>query len=446
MKVAILAHFQSFAPSYALAVGWYERARMLEHFGVDFDFFVAKNCPAGSYPHQRAVLKTIPGSRPFDFKVQEFTNQYLELLSPYDVVLTADLLYQRKGNFLAWNQAMRNASYQMKAWWLHWIHSSWTTRPGNINMKDPDHLRYTMMDRSFVVNLNSYEIKHVAQMYDTPEKNVRVCYNPKDPRVFFDFHPLSWRIIERLKLYEKDATMVFPHCSTRMDAKGIDTVIWVAAALKRAGLKVGLVFCNANARKVQKEIGDKHKMLEELGLVQDEDYMFTHGLDEWKPMPRKVIRDLMRISNIFTFASWRETTGNVFQEAQISDNLLVLNRNLPCLQELATKDPNRVVWLDTSYKTPGVRDGHTGDLQRVDYHPTPDKYFDQLVQTEILPKMRSRHHLWDFSFERIWESQFKPLLEEAYELSKASKPEGMARTEVTTMDAPPEYKGEEGRC
>lgn len=425
MKVAILSHFQGFAPGYALAVGWYERARVLEYygksFGIEFDFFTAKNCPEGCYPNQKAVLATVPGSKPFDYKVDIFTKQYLELLGSYDVVLTADIIYQRKGNFLAWNQAMRNASKHLKAWWCHWIHSSWTNRPSMLNLKDPDHLRYTMMDRSFLVYLNSYEIKQVATMYDTPEKNVRVVYNNKDPRVFFDFHPHSWTIVKQLSLFDKDVISVFPHCSTRMDAKGFDGVIAVIAALKRRGLKVGLVFCNANARKVQPEIMQKKQLMLKMGLHEGEDYMFTHDLDNWKPMPRKVIRDLMRISNIFTFASWRETTGNIFQEAQISGNLLVLNGNLPCLRELATKIPGKVVWLNTSYKTPGVRDGTTGDLQQVDYHPTPEEYFDHLIEHEIMPKLEDKHYQWDFSFERIWMTQFWPLLREAEELSNTTR-------------------------
>lgn len=424
MKVAVLTHFQGLAPSYALAVGWYERARLLEYygegFGVEFDFLTAKNCPEGCYPNQKSVLATVPGSKPFDYKVKVFTDQYLELLEPYDVVLTADIIYQRKGNFLAWNQAMRNASKHLKAWWCHWIHSSWTDRPQVLNTKDPDHLRYTMMDRSFLVYMNSYEVKHVAKMYDTAEKNIRVVYNNKDPRVFFDFHPHSWSIVRQLSLFDKDVITVFPHCSTRMDAKGFDGVVQVIAALKRYGLKVGMVFCNANARKVQPEIEEKRQLMKRMDLHEYEDYMFTHALDDWKPMPRKVIRDLMRISNIFIFASWRETTGNIFQEAQISGNLLVLNSNLPCLRELATKNDKKVVWLSSSFKTPGVRDGCTGDFQMVDYHPTPTMYLDQLVEREILPRLEDKHYQWDFSFEKIWMTQLWPLLQEASHLANST--------------------------
>jgi len=414
MKVAILSHFQSFAPSYALAVGWHERAVMMKYFGIDFTFFTAKNCPDGLYPNQYSILKTIPGSRPFEFKVEQFTEQYIELLHDFDVVLTADLIYQRKGNFLAYNQAMRNAAKEIKAWWCHWIHSSWTQRPGTL--RHPESLRYTMMDRSFLVYLNEAEAPNLQQMYETTMDNIRVVHNPKDPRVFFDMHPFSVKIIHNLQLWNKEAVCIFPHCSTRMDAKGIDGVINVMSALKRIGISVGIVFANANARKVQMEIKEKKAFMESKGLIENEDYMFTHDIDTYKPMPRKVIRDLLKISNIFVFSSWRETTGNAFQEAQITDNLLILNKNLPCLQELARKD-YRAIYVDFSFKTPGREDGKTGDFQMVNYHPDENIYFDLLASREIVPRLPDVRHRWAFSFERIWFTQFKPLLEEASRLA-----------------------------
>jgi hypothetical protein len=440
MRVAILSHFQSFAPSYALAVGWYERARMLEYFGVDFTFFTAKNCPPRSFPNQQSVLHTIPGSRPFKEKVERFTDQYIELLANYDVVCTADLIYQRKGNFLAWNQAARNAARVIKPWWLHWIHSSWTNRPGNLNLKDPDSLRYQMMDRSFLVYLNEAESGNLMQMYDTTADKVRHVHNPKDPRVFFDMHPHSWEIIKRLKLYEKECVCIFPHCSTRMDAKGIDAVIRVVAAVKRAGLSVGLVFCNANARKVQKEIGDKRKYIADRGLIEGEDYMFTHELDNYQPMPRQVVRDLMQVSNLFVFGSWRETTGNVFQEAQITDNTLVLNDNLPCLHELARKDG--VIWLNTSFKTPGKIDGQTGDLQNVNYNPTEEDYFDWLAKAQVIPLLYNKKYMWGFSFERIWSTQLESLLTEATKLANTIEPPDMPKATVVETTAPEGSNGE----
>jgi len=53
MKVAICSHFGGFQPSYALHVGWHERGRILERYGVDFDFLVNEKCKDKLYPHQK---------------------------------------------------------------------------------------------------------------------------------------------------------------------------------------------------------------------------------------------------------------------------------------------------------------------------------------------------------------------------------------------------------
>jgi hypothetical protein len=49
--------------------------------------------------------------------------------------------------------------------------------------------------------------------------------------------------------------------------------------------------------------------------------------------------------------------------------------------------------------------------------------------------------MWAFSFERIWHTQFKPLLDEAYKLAHSVDPPDMPKTEVREVDAA-SYTGE----
>lgn len=404
-RVAILTHFAGFQDSYALHVGWHERARLLEYVGQPFDFLVNNNCAPGTYPNQLAVLGRMPSGKPFDERVRFFTKQYRDLLAGYDAVLTADLIYQRNGNFLAYNAAMREAAKHIDAHWYHWIHSGWTRRPAVLRY--PDALRYTMMEKSTLVYLNSSELDGVAEMYGTDRTKVACVYNPKDVRSFRDFHPLAWDICRRLSIAHKDAVAVFPHCSTRMDAKGIDAVVRVMAALKRRGLSIALVIPNGNARKVQPELQQKKRWMEAgMGLVDGRDFLFTSDIMEnFRPLPRRAVADLFGISNLFVGGSYRETVGNIFQEAMISGCLLVLNQNLPCWREMAGAD---AIWFESTYKTPGVSDGVTGDMQIVKYRDET-AYFDNLA-AEIVRRLPRRDHLWKFSYDRIWERQFRPLL------------------------------------
>lgn len=124
----------------------------------------------------------------------------------------------------------------------------------------------------------------------------------------------------------------------------------------------------------------------------------------------------------------------MFQEAQISNNLLVLNQHLPCLQELARKD-DMTVWLDTSYKTPGVRDGQTGDFQLVNYKDE-NAYFDWFVNARVIPRLPDKDYMWAFGWDHIWNTQFFPLLQEAAHLSRTTTPKKLETvTEVLTAVA-----------
>lgn len=415
MKIAILSHFGTFQPSYALHVGWHERARLLHRYGVNFDFLVNEGVKSDSFPHQVNCLK-IPSSKvAFDERVKMFAEEYRRLLVDYDVILTSDLVYQSKGNFLAQNAAMRIAALNLKAWWCHWIHSSWTAPQQDVGY--PQNLRFKMPPRSFLVYLNSFELPNLARMYGTNLHNCHAVYNPKDYRSFHNFDPLSNRIIDELEIPEKQAVQIFPFCTTRMDAKGIDGVIHCAAALKRAGINTALILANANSNKRVSEVAGKKKFMESLGLIEGKDFVWTSDLNDGKAVSRAVIADLFKVSNYFVFTSWRETVGNVFQEAKINGCQLVLNYNLPCLREMGGKE---ALFVQSSFKTPGISDGQSGDFQLVSYNPSEVSYWDEVVE-HLVPKLPSLEHKWAFSFDNIWKNQFWPLLHRAYCFSQGKE-------------------------
>ena len=409
-KIAILTHFSQFIPSYALAVGWLERARMFEFFDQDFDVLVNENCPKNNFPHQRECLKTFDSKEPFERRVEFFVEHYKDILAPYDIIMTADLIYQHKGNFLAWNAAMRLVNDYFKSigkpkFWLHWIHSGWISRPRNPQY--PESLRHSMMDDSFIVYMNKSEANGAASMYGTGLDNIRCVYNPKDPRSFFEMHPLVWEVTQKLDIPNKDVVQVFPHCSTRMHSKGINEVVAVHAAIKRQGKSVALVMANANARQVPVELDMQKVYMEKAGLEYGKDVFFTSDLTEDKqPFPRKAVSDMFRLSNLFAFGSWREVCPNVLLEAKISDNLLVVNKNLPCAKEFAAHP--RTIYMDTTSKIPGRPDGKNDrDIRRIH-----ESYWDDLAR-KILEVLPSRKHMWEYGYNTIWSTQMYPLIQEA---------------------------------
>ena len=416
MKIGILSHFGSFQASYALHVGWHERARLLEHFDQDFDFLVDTKCREDLFPHQINVLPVVKTGKPFKERVKIFADAYKEILQPYDVILTADMMYQIKANFLAYNQAIRDVSPHLKADWCHWIHSGWMDRP-KVLPPYPESLRWELPEggNHKIIYLNSWELNDVADMYNTSGKNVYCVYNPKDPRTFFDFSPIACDIVKRLDFPNKDIIQIFPHSAERMESKGIDAVVRVFGGLKRKGARVALVLANANYRSVLPEIkAQKKKMEEEYNLIENEDFLFTSDImvnysKKKKPLGRKDVADLFRMSNLFVFGSWRETVGNIFQEAKASGCLLVLNSGLPSAREMGGRD---AIFFPSTHKVPGRRDGHTGDTRIVSYNPNESEYFDGFADVIIqrLSSMIPLTSRWQFSWEWIWENQFKRLL------------------------------------
>jgi len=419
IKIAILTTFRKFDPGYALAVGWLERAKMLKYFDQDFTMFVQSNCKDTCYPNMKAVLPHPDKDVPFEIKVSQFEKAFLKYLPDYDVILTADFIYQKKGNFLPANQAMRNVQPKLKAKWYHWIHSGWTKR---YRCQYPEKLRITMMDNSTLVYMNKSETAGVAQMYATTEDNVACVYNPKDYRSFNEFSEDAWDITKILDIPNKDIIQIFPHCSTRAGAKGFHTVIETFAALKRNGAKVALILANSHAKSVRSHILSLKTEMRNMGLIEKEDFIFTSDLMNQKyksylPLPRRAVADLFKVSNVFVFASWREVCPNVVLEAKINSNLIVMSESLACGREFGGKGYSKnlkeegyknegAIYFECSAKVPGVADGSRGDMNVV---KIKSKYYDALAK-EIIRRAPSRKHLWEYSFETIWNTQMKPLL------------------------------------
>jgi hypothetical protein len=402
-KIAILSHFGTFQAGYALHVGWLERARLLERMGQDFDFLVSENMTPGLYPHQKSVLVGLDKNKSFGSRVEKQLDNYRDVLKPYDVILTADLLYQSKGHFLVWNEALRQAD----SWfaeggnhkrWLHWIHSAWVEP--NRSAPYPECLRFKEMPRSTMVYMNESELNGVRWMYGTDK--VACVYNPKDFRSFHNFTPLAWDITEQLDLPSKDVVQVFPHCATRQKAKGADAVLQAHAALKKAGAKVGLVMAVSNAKQVDFEVARLEEYAKRLGLVPGEDVLWTHRLTDWRPVDRQTVANLFLASNLFVFGSWREVCPNVLLEAKVSGNLLVVSSNLPCAYEFAGDD---ALYFDGSHKSPGVPDAKDGP----DEYVAKQTQWDALAQ-RILKRLPPQDHKWQYSYERIWHDQLKPLI------------------------------------
>ena len=250
-----------------------------------------------------------------------------------DIIIEHDLIFQ--GWFLPYCMAIHKLAEETDIKWLHWIHSVPSPR---IDCKYPHNLRYTLPKNSKLVYLNNFHVIRAAEAYGTFPKDVRVVYNPVDPRLFWDLHPLVEQLIDKYDLLSADIIQTYPLSTPRMvTGKGLNTVIDIFAKLKGQGKNIRLIVCNAHAndRREKQLIAETISYASQKGLNQTELIFsslenvpkYEHGV------PREVVSQLFQLSSLFIFPSISENCSLILLEAMLSGNLLVLNESVGSMRE-----------------------------------------------------------------------------------------------------------------
>ena len=257
-------------------------------------------------------------------------------------------------SFLPYNIGIRDALPglpDMKI--LAWVHSAPSTRP--VLENNPHASRYALNDsRIKLVYLNYDKAQVLAEMYGAWLKDVRVVMNSRDPRTFWDLHPLVLKIIQDYSLFFADIVTVYPLSTPRMiSGKGLDKVVKIHSNLKLLGYKTRLIVCNAhaNAVKDKKMLSDFKVWAAGLDIAMEE-ICFTseQSIPDYElGVPPKVVSDLFRLSNVFIFPTVSENSSLVLLEAMLSGNLLVLNEKVGTLREHAGTD---ALYMDFDYREP----------------------------------------------------------------------------------------------
>ncbi len=320
MKIAILTSFRKMPESYSLVNDVIDQVKTLKKNGHEVVFYGQVGCKGvGIDCEVRAVLPHFRLEKGVvNIEIKDVLVKFLnEELKDFDVIITHDLMYL--SNSITYRKAIMECSLP-KAKWIHWAHSGMS---GGLNIKMP---------RSKYVYMNYVDVDRFAKAVGVEHDDVRVVFNDKDPRFFFDWHPISYKISEKYDLFNVDIMQTYPMCSTRMDAKGIDHVIRIFGKLKSLDNRVMLIIPNANARRRKEEVQRKIKFAVDNGLDEKE-ILFTSTLGEEHEgqVPRNVVRDLMQMSNLFIFPSVSEVCSNVLLEASMTKQLVVLNRDFPAL-------------------------------------------------------------------------------------------------------------------
>jgi len=348
MRFAILTNFQEFNPGYSLTGLVADQILMLTRYGHEVDVFVSERYHGDELSGAR-LQPYIPFAHLKDYRtkkdltvehagtVSRMKDLMLESAPYYDMIWTHDLV------FTGWNmpyalgiqEAVAHEDRMPDLRWLHWIHSIpsmgfdwWEIR------------RYGRFHK--LVYPNKTDALRVAENYRGELSCVEVIPHIKDIRSWGEFCQESWDFIDEFPLVlSADIVQVFPASVDRLHAKKVDDVILILSKLKQRGLSVCLVIANqwATGTQQKQDVDRFLKIARRNGLAPMEEVIFTSKWQEPKydtGIPRRFLREIMQLSNLFIFPTQGESFGLVSPEVSLSSGaLMVLNKSLPMQMEVS---------------------------------------------------------------------------------------------------------------
>ncbi|MBI4136918.1 glycosyltransferase family 4 protein [Candidatus Roizmanbacteria bacterium] len=350
--VGILTTFYEFSNSYSLCSVVESQLQALIKYGYKTVLFVHDNFKDDDkVPEGVEIRKIVPRfllvdysahqevSPDLDNQAEEAYQALKKHCEDIDIILNHDLIFQAW--FLPYCMAIHKYAEESDIKWFHWIHSNPSTAPRGL--KFPHILRYKLPKNSKLVYLNNYYLVRVAEAYNAFPKDVRIVYNPLDPRIFLKLDPLVESLINKYDILSADFLQVYPVSTPRMNSgKQLHIIIDIMSKLKKMGKKVAVVVCNAHAndKREKQLIGETINQASLLGITRNE-LIFTSLEDEPKyehGVDRNIVSQLFQLSNLFIFPSLSENCSLILLEAMLSKCLLVLNDNVPPMREFAKEN------------------------------------------------------------------------------------------------------------
>jgi glycosyltransferase involved in cell wall biosynthesis len=269
----------------------------------------------------------------FEERVKQIEVALEEALEGYEVCITHDIILQ---NFYKeHNQAMRNvAKRRPDLLWLHWIHSC-PVRDRNLTY--PHSLRFTPPP-GYVVYPNDTDKGIVSAAYGLEGREWKVRANRSghaiNPLALWPYDKLTINLAHEADLFSGEVTAVYP---ARLDrGKQPEKIIRLMAGVQNAGYEPRLMVIDwqSAGKRFQDYIDELLVLSKSLGL--EGKVNFTSRLDDRcsQGVPRKVVIELMDLTNVYIHPSRVETYSLTTHEAMLRGNLCCLNYDFPAMREL----------------------------------------------------------------------------------------------------------------
>jgi len=322
-----------------------------------------------------------------------------DALGDVEVCITHDIILQT--SYKEHNQAMRRyAETRPDLLWLHWIHSCPT--PGDADY--PGDCRYRTPP-GYVVYPNSTDLPRVCQTYRLGGQEWRAVASRTahsiDPLAVWPYDQLTKDLANKSDLLSGDVACIYP---ARLDrGKQPEKIIRLLAGVDKLGYDPRLLVVDwqSTGERFQRYIDELLDLSAKLGMLGKVN--FTSRLDDRcsQGVPRRVVLELMDLSNVYVHPSRIETYSLTVHEAMLRGCLCVLNGDLPVMTEL---------WGDCAI----YMDFGSDRVSRT-YTPTEQRFWnDEAVRMmaefqqnrAVVAKTRARR---EWSPAAMWR-EFEPLL------------------------------------
>lgn len=428
MKIALLTMFNGFSSTYSLVNVVAEQLEMLLHENLQVKVLVSEDCdlatrygifldpriewvPIANHMGDKQITwydYTDPTSSlhsTFADEVRLIAKDFIKHLAAVDICIMHDILYQ--GWHYVHNVAIRLASQQLTGLrFISFTHSLPVQRPRTIS--PAMQARFTGMPHTLFAYPTYSGLPLLAKQYQIPEADCRVIYNSLSLLAFLS--PEVHELHKVINLLDSELLIIYPGRLT--PGKRFEKVAALAGGIhKYSGKSIKVVFCDFVSMDIAP---DTYKTLiraegTKYGLPSSSIF-FTTDCGFPNGFPRKGVLDLFTLSNLFICPSFSESFGLTVLEAACRGNFLVLNENVPALEELGTN-------LHAYFMRWDARSLEY-DLTE-NYFPSEASYYEShaknimtlFSQNDILHAKTKVRLCYNPSW--IWKHQFKPLLDSA---------------------------------
>jgi glycosyltransferase involved in cell wall biosynthesis len=220
--------------------------------------------------------------------------------------------------------------------WLHWIHSC----PTSVNssaIEYPENCRYTPPP-GYLIYPNDTDKPRVCQAYQLSNREWKVipcrAAHAIDPLLIWPYDKLTVELATKADLLSGDIVAVYP---ARLDkGKQPEKIIRLMAGVKNAGLDPRLLVIDWQSTGHHFQAYIDNLMDLSRSLLIENGVNFTSRLDDRcsQGVPRRVVSELMDLSNVYIHPSRVETYSLVVHEAILRGCLTVLNYDFYPMREL----------------------------------------------------------------------------------------------------------------